>query len=236
MPCHPSAREVNYVSMSSVVGTQITQAVGAAYAMRHRKDNAVTLGFFGDGATSANDFHAGLNFAGVFGLPIVFGLANNQWAISQPVERQSGATELVAKAAAYGLPGVRVDGTDLLASYAVLREALATARSGGGPTLVEFVTYRMTPHSSSDDPARYQRGDWADRALAHDPLLRVEELLRRLGLIEVGWSERAREEIDAEIRAAVAEAEKTPPPSPDTLTSGVFADAPLAPSAAPENP
>ncbi|MCI4344715.1 MAG: thiamine pyrophosphate-dependent enzyme [Thermoplasmata archaeon] len=231
MPCHPTAREVNYVSMSSVVGTQITQAVGAAYAMRHRKDNAVTLGFFGDGATSANDFHAGLNFAAVFGLPIVFGLANNQWAISQPVERQSGSPELVAKAAAYGLPGVRVDGTDLLASYAALREALATARSGGGPTLVEFVTYRMTPHSSSDDPARYQRGDWADRALAHDPLLRVEELLHRLGLIEAGWTERAREEIDVEIRAAVVEAEKVGPPLPETMTNGVFANA--SPSSSP---
>jgi pyruvate dehydrogenase E1 component alpha subunit len=222
MPCHPSAREVNYVSMSSVVGTQITHAVGAALAMRYRKDNAVALGFFGDGATSANDFHAGLNFAGVYELPIVFALTNNQWAISQPVDQQSHVAELVGKAAAYGLPGVRVDGTDLLASYATIRDALTTARAGGGATLVEFVTYRMTPHSSSDDPARYQRGDWADRAAAHDPLLRLEELLARLGLLEEGWTARIRDEIEREIRAAVAEAEKTPAPAPETLTEDVF--------------
>ncbi|MCI4351408.1 MAG: thiamine pyrophosphate-dependent enzyme [Thermoplasmata archaeon] len=223
MPCHPSAREVNYVSMSSVVGTQITHAVGAALAMKYRKDHAVTLGFFGDGATSANDFHAGMNFAGVFELPIVFGLANNQWAISQPVDQQSRVAELASKAAAYGLPGFRVDGTDFLASYARLHDRLATARSGGGPSLIEFVTYRMTPHSSSDDPARYQRSDWADRARAHDPLFRLEELLGRLGLLEEGWVDEVREEIDREIRAAVAEAEKTAPPAPATLTQDVFA-------------
>jgi len=117
MPCHPTAREVRYVSMSSCVGTQISQAVGCAYGFRFRKDDAVSLGFFGDGATSVNDFHAGMNFAGVFHLPVVFCCTNNQWAISLPVEKQSRVAELAQKGAAYGMPGHRVDGSDFIETY-----------------------------------------------------------------------------------------------------------------------
>ncbi|MCI4355032.1 MAG: thiamine pyrophosphate-dependent enzyme, partial [Thermoplasmata archaeon] len=141
MPCHPTGRDVRYVSMSSVIGTQISQAVGLAYGLKLRREAAAALAFFGDGATSANDFHAGMNFAGVFGLPVLFCCTNNQWAISVPVERQSHVKELAQKSVAYGLPGRRVDGTDLVAVHVAVRDALSRLRTGGGPELLEFVLY-----------------------------------------------------------------------------------------------
>ena len=225
MPCHPSAREVRYLSMSSVIGTQITHAVGLAYGLKLRKAPGVAFAFFGDGATSANDFHAGLNFAGVWQVPVVFCCTNNQWAISLPVERQSAVAELAGKGAAYGIPGRRVDGTNVVAVLRALSEARATAASGGGPSLLEFVLYRMTPHSSSDDPTRYQSADWMPRALAHDPVRRLEELMDRLGLRDAGGRQQLEAQLDAEVRAAIAEAERAPPPVPESLTQDVYASA-----------
>jgi len=226
LPCHPSARDVHYVSMSSVIGTQIGHAVGIAAGLRARKDPGVALVFFGDGATSANDFHAGLNFAAVYRLPVVFGCVNNQWAISVPVERQTRSATLASKGAAYGIPGERVDGTDFFLAYRELRRAIARARSGEGPTLIEFLVYRMTPHSSSDDPTRYQPSDWAARAAAHDPVLRLEEWLRRNGHLSTELQAQIRSEAERQVREAVAEAEAAPPPTRASLTEDVFVDAP----------
>jgi len=223
MPCHPSARDVHYVSMSSVIGTQISQAVGVAFGLRAKGDSGVALAFFGDGATSANDFHAGLNFAGVLQLPVLFCCANNQWAISEPVERQTASETLAVKAAEYGIPGRRVDGTDFVAVYHELSAALAEARQGAGPRMLEFVVYRMTPHSSSDDPSRYQPADWSSRARAHDPVDRLEEWMVRSGLLPEEHRQRIRETAESEVRAAVTAAEETPPPSPETLTEDVYA-------------
>jgi pyruvate dehydrogenase E1 component alpha subunit len=230
MPCHPTAREVRYVSMSSVIGTQISQAVGLAYGLKFRRDPSVALAFFGDGATSANDFHAGANLAAVWNVPVVLCCTNNQWAISVPVERQTGTATLAEKSVAYGLPGERIDGTDVVAVTSRLRAAVARARAGQGASLLEFVVYRMTPHSSSDDPSRYQSPDWMARARARDPYLRLEGLLRTLGLAEdaniAGW----REESDASVRAAIAAAESAPPPVPESLGTDVFAPSPGGPS------
>ncbi|MCI4324279.1 MAG: thiamine pyrophosphate-dependent enzyme [Thermoplasmata archaeon] len=222
MPCHPSAREVRYVSMSSVIGTQVTQAVGLAYGLKLRGDPSVALAFFGDGATSANDFHAGANLAAVWNAPVVLCCTNNQWAISVPVEHQTAVATLAEKAKAYGLPGERVDGTDIVAVTSRLRSAVARARSGEGPSLLEFVVYRMTPHSSSDDPTRYQSADWMARARARDPYLRLEGLLRTLGLADDGSVAAWREESDASVRAAIAEAEAAPSPVPESLLTDVF--------------
>lgn len=222
MPCHPTAREVRYVSMSSVVGTQISQAVGLGYALRFKKDTAVSLAFFGDGGTSANDFHAGMNFAGVMNLPVVFCLANNQWAISVPVERQTNVKVLAEKAKAYGFDGIRVDGTDIVAVYSTLKTALAKARAGGGPTLLEFVVFRMTPHSSSDDPTRYQSAEFLEQGKARDPVARLSELLRKTGVLTDEVEKAIASEADLQVRAAVADAEKAPPPRPATLTTDVF--------------
>jgi len=223
MPCHPTAREVHYVSMSSVIGTQISQAVGLAYALRRGRAPGAVLAFFGDGATSSNDFHGGLNFAGVLGVPVVFCCTNNQWAISVPVSHQTAAPTLAGKAAEYGFGGGRVDGTDFVASYAALAGALRRAREGAGPTLLEFVLYRMTPHSSSDDPSRYQPADWSARAAAHDPVARLEHWMRANALLDDAAIDRVREEVDAEIRAAIDAAEATGPPAPASLTEDVYA-------------
>jgi pyruvate dehydrogenase E1 component alpha subunit len=226
MPCHPTAREVRYVSMSSVIGTQVTQAVGLAYAMKVRRDPSVVLAFFGDGATSANDFHAGANFAGVWQAPVVLCCTNNQWAISVPTDRQTRTATFAEKSVAYGLPGERVDGTDLVAVTSRLRAAVARARAGGGPTLIEFVVFRMTPHSSSDDPSRYQPADFLPRARQRDPYLRLELLLRRLELADDARIAAWREESDATVRAAIEVAEQAAPPAPESLLSDVFAPGP----------
>jgi pyruvate dehydrogenase E1 component alpha subunit len=231
MPCHPTAREVRYVSMSSCVGTQIIQAVGCAYGIRFRKDPAVSVAFFGDGATSVNDFHAGMNFAGVYHLPVVFCCTNNQWAISLPVEKQSRVAELADKSAAYGMPGRRVDGSDFVETYGQLSRAIDSARKGDGPSLLEFVVYRMSPHSTSDDPGRYQPSDWKERAAQHDPVHRMEHLLGALGLLSQDLVREMDRQIEATLRAAIAAAEQTPPPAPETLERDVFAAPTAAPSA-----
>jgi pyruvate dehydrogenase E1 component alpha subunit len=223
MPCHPTAGEVHYVSMSSVIGTQITHAVGVAYAMRLRKSPGVALAFFGDGATSANDFHAGLNFAAVWNLPVVFCCTNNQWAISLPVEKQSAVATLAEKGAAYGVPGRRVDGTDVVAVYSALVSALEAARTGGGPVLLEFLAYRMTPHSSSDDPTRYQPKEWAARAQSHDPYLRLTAWLTENGLMDGARQAEVVAAAEEEVRAAVRGAEETPAPTPESLTEDIYA-------------
>jgi pyruvate dehydrogenase E1 component alpha subunit len=224
MPCHPTGREAHYLSMSSVIGTQISHGVGLGFAIRHAKETAVAYTFFGDGATSSNDFHAGLNFAGVLGLPVVFCCTNNQWAISVPVERQTRSATLAEKARAYGIPGRRVDGTDLVEVMAALGEAAQRAREGRGPTMLEFVLYRMTPHSSSDDPTRYQAADWMPRALAHDPVRRLALWLEENEV--AGAPERAalQERADAEVRAAIESSEGVPAPVAESLTQDVFAD------------
>ena len=223
MPCHPTAREVHYVSMSSVVGPQISQAVGVAYGLRLRKERGAVLAFFGDGATSSNDFHAGLNFAGVWRLPVVFGCANNQWAISVPVERQTAAASLAAKGDAYGVPGRRVDGTDFVATYREFTRALAEARRGAGPVLLELLTFRLTPHSSSDDPGRYQPPGWSEQAHARDPYLRLERWMVDHGRLPEELRTKLHGEADEAVRAAVRAAEETPPPPASSLTEDVFA-------------
>jgi pyruvate dehydrogenase E1 component alpha subunit/2-oxoisovalerate dehydrogenase E1 component alpha subunit len=226
MPCHPTARDVHYLSMSSVIGTQITHAVGIGYALRRKGVSGVSLAFFGDGATSANDFHAGLNFAGVWKVPVVFCCTNNQWAISMPVERQSAVAELAQKGRGYGIPGRRVDGTDVVAVMGALSGVLETARSGAGPSLLEFVLYRMTAHSSSDDPTRYQASDWAARAQAHDPVRRLEHLLESLGALPPALKSSIESDADRTVKAAIDVAEAAPPPSSDSLTTDVWAPPP----------
>jgi pyruvate dehydrogenase E1 component alpha subunit len=223
MPCHPTARDVQYVSMSSVIGTQISHAVGIAYGLRLRRAAATAFAFFGDGATSSNDFAAGLNFAAVFGLPVLFCCANNQWAISVPVEHQSRSATLASKAAAYGMPGSQVDGTDFIATYAALAAARERVVAGRGPEMLEFVTFRMTPHSSSDDPTRYQPTGWAEQARRHDPVERLERWLLAHGLLDEAEKARLLAEADARVRAAIQTAESTPPPPPETLTEDVYA-------------
>ncbi|MFN2431926.1 MAG: thiamine pyrophosphate-dependent dehydrogenase E1 component subunit alpha, partial [Gemmatimonadota bacterium] len=224
MPCHYSSRELRFVSMSSCIANQLPQAVGAAWAARIRGDRTVVLGCIGDGGTSEGDFHAALNFAGVFRTPCVIFCQNNRWAISVPVEKQTAVTDLHRKAAAYGVPALQVDGNDVLAVVDGVRRAAARARSGGGATFVEALTYRAGPHTTSDDPTRYRAGDEAARW--PDPLPRYRAFLDGAGLWDDEREAELGTELAREIEAAVEEVEAEPAPLPRTLIEGVFADTP----------
>jgi len=224
MPVHYSFKKTNFVSISSPIATQVVQAAGAAMAMKIRKEPRVAMTFFGDGATSANDFHTGLNFAGVFAAPCVFVCENNGWAISVPLQTQTACTTIAAKAEAYGMPGVRVDGNDVLAVYTAAKEAVERARSGGGPTLIEAVTFRMGPHSSSDDPKRYRDQALCDAWKKKDPIERFKQFLERDGTLDEKSDRELRERCAAELEAAVQEAEKVGPPAVSTLFEDVFAE------------
>ncbi|HEY0840696.1 MAG TPA: thiamine pyrophosphate-dependent enzyme [Vulgatibacter sp.] len=226
MPSHPASRSVNQVSWGSCIGTQLPQAVGAAWAAKLRGDRTVVLACMGDGATSAADFHTAMNFAGVFKVPVVFLCQNNHWAISVNSKGQTASETYAMKAAAYGFPGVKVDGNDARAVYAAATAAIDRARSGGGPTLIECETYRMGAHSSSDDPTRYRDQAEVDAWAKRDP---IERLFREL-CEEGAWSsskdEALRAELLAEVNAAIAEAEAGEDPAIDTLFDDVFAELP----------
>lgn len=226
MPSHWCDRSRRIVSVSSPVATQLPQAVGTAYAVKLRREGVAVLACFGDGGSSTGDFHAAMNFAGVFRTPNVFLCSNNQYAISVPFSQQTAAASVAGKAAAYGLPGVRVDGNDVLAVVKVVGDALAGARQGGGATLIEAVTYRMGPHSTSDDPARYRPESELAAWRARDPIDRAAKRLARLGLLDearrAAIAERAREQV----REAASACEAQPPVAPETLVEDVYAAVP----------
>jgi 2-oxoisovalerate dehydrogenase E1 component alpha subunit len=168
------------------IGTHGLHAVGAAMAAQRLGEDSITVAYLGDGATSEGDAHEALNLAAVFKVPCVFFVQNNQWAISVPVSRQLAAPSIAHRAVGYGMPGIRVDGNDVLACYAVMAEAAQRAREGGGPTLIEAVTYRLGPHTTSDDPTRYRSQDDLDRWTALDPIPRYRIYLQHTGV----WTER----------------------------------------------
>jgi pyruvate dehydrogenase E1 component alpha subunit len=193
MPVHHSDREHNFVSISSPVGTQIPQAVGAAWAAKISGKDDVAMVYFGEGTSSTGAFHVGMNFAGVSKAPIVFVCRNNGWAISVPREKQTAAKSFAAKAVGYGMPGVRVDGNDVLAVIQTAKEAVDRARAGDGPTLIEARTYRRGGHSSSDDPSVYRDPTEPNAWASRDPINRFRGYLKEVGL----W----REEMEADIVA-----------------------------------
>jgi len=226
MPMHFSDRRVNSVAWSSVIGTQLPQAVGAAMAAKLRGTGDVMVGYIGDGGTSVGDFHAAMNFAAVFQAPVVLVCQNNQWAISVPLSAQTRSSSIAIKAVAYGMPGVRVDGNDVLAVLSAMREAVERARSGGGPTFIESVTFRMGGHSSSDDPTRYRDPAQVQYWEARDPLRRFDAYLRGRGLLADADLEAWTAEINAEISQAIREAEALPPPPLESMFTDVYRDMP----------
>ncbi len=226
MPSHMSAREVNQVSWSSNIGPQIPQAVGCAMAMRARGSKSVAVGFMGDGATSQPDFHAAMTFARRFSPPCVLVCQNNHWSISVPTAKQTASRTIAVKGRAFGVPAVRVDGNDVLAVYVTLRDAASRARSGGGPTFVECVTYRMGAHSTSDDPTRYRSSDEVAAWAKKDPLDRLERHLRTLGALSDDDKARLEAAFDAEVVRAIDEVEGSPSVARDTLFDGVYASPP----------
>jgi len=219
-------KSANYVTGSAPIATQLPHAVGAAFAAKLRGDKVVTLVYFGEGATSANDFHTGMNFAGVYKTPTVFFCQNNHYAISLPVERQTATDTIAVKAQAYGFEGVRVDGNDILAVYRTTKEAVDRARSNGGPTLIEAVTYRMGPHSSSDDPKRYRSNQELDEWQMRDPLARFRKYLERKRIWSAADEKKAQEDTNRQIDEAISYAEKIPRPTIETLFTDVYAELP----------
>lgn len=208
------------------IATQIPHAVGVGMARNYSGNDEAALVCFGDGATSEGDFHEGMNFAGVFGAPVVFFCENNGWAISLPSERQTGSDSIAIKAEAYGFEGIQLDGNDPLAVYEAVSQALDRAR-GGDPVLVESLTYRQGAHTTADDPGRYREDDpdipeWRKR----DPLERYEEYLREQGVVDDAFVDSVREAADEELDAAVKEAEAVATPDPEELFDVVYDDLP----------
>src|SRR5881409_1776360 len=204
------------------VSTQLPHAVGLAYAAQYRDDDVVVMAYFGDGATSEGDFHEALNFAGVWHVPVVFVCQNNQWAISVPLKKQTNSKTIAQKALGYGLPGIQVDGNDVLAVYAASREAVERARAGEGPTLIECVTYRLGVHTTADDPTKYRTDEEVKAWEQKDPLTRFRAYLEKKNLLEPGLEE----QIDEEIARGVERFEAMPPPDPLTVFDHVYAEMP----------
>lgn len=204
--------------MSIPIGTQALHAVGAAMAAQRLHEDSITVAFLGDGSTSEGDVHEAMNFAAVFAAPCVFYVQNNHWAISVPVSRQLVAPSIATRAVGYGMPGLRVDGNDPLACYAVMAEAAERARSGGGPTLIEAVTYRMGPHTTSDDPGRYRDQAEVDHWARRDPITRYRTYLENLGL----WGERLQERVEARSKRLRTELRETVFDAPDRDVAEVF--------------
>jgi len=208
------------------VATQLPHAVGIAWGARYKHDPAVVMTYFGDGATSEGEFHEALNFAGVMQLPVVFVCQNNQWAISTPRAKQTRAQTLAQKALAYGFPGIQVDGNDILAVYVAAHEAVARARSGDGPTLIECVTYRLSVHTTADDPLRYRDETEVRQWEARDPLLRFTTYLEGRALLDPARRAALEGEVRDEIKTAVERFEAAPSPDPLDMFDHLYAQRP----------
>jgi pyruvate dehydrogenase E1 component alpha subunit/2-oxoisovalerate dehydrogenase E1 component alpha subunit len=229
MPSHMSGRSVNVVSWSSVIGSQLPHAVGAAWAAKLNHGNQsrnVVVAFLGDGATSSADFHSAMNFAAVFKTPCVFVCQNNQLAISVPSNRQTASASLCIKGRAYNVPATRIDGNDALAVHATVSEAAARAREGQGPTFIEAVTYRVGAHSSSDDPTRYRSQDELDLWLSRDPILRLRTFLAVHGALDTEVDAALDRAYHEQITEAVAEVESLGPTPRESMFDDVYSKLP----------
>jgi 2-oxoisovalerate dehydrogenase E1 component alpha subunit len=219
---------VNVLPPSITVGGHMIHAVGLAWAEKLAGTDRIALTSFGDGATSEGDFHEAMNFAAVFNTPTVFLCQNNGYAISYPTSEQTKSESIAIKAEAYGMPGIRVDGNDVVAVLVAVREAAALARSGEGPSLIEAVTYRLGPHTTADDPTRYrdedEGADWEEK----DPLERVRRLLEMQGAWDVEWQAQLESQASDAIESAVAWAESIPEPTFAEMINRMYAE-PTAP-------
>ncbi len=224
MPCHPCDREHHYVVMSSCVSTQLPHAVGVAMAMKIKGDRGrACFGYMGDGGTSEGDFHVAMNFAGVMRAPVVLICQNNQWAISTPGMVQTAAETIALKAIGYGIEPLRVDGNDVFAVHSAVSYAADKARRGDGATFLELLTYRVSAHSTSDDPTRYR-----DEAVTQmwrtkrDPIGRLEAFLTARGWLATGEREAMATRIEEQVRDAIARQEALPMPAVSTIIDDVF--------------
>jgi len=215
---------VNIFPIAVPIATQLPHAAGAAWAAKLRGLDQVGFAFFGDGASSEGDFHEAMNFAGVFQLPVIFFCQNNQYAISVPYARQTATATIAEKGAAYGVPGVRVDGSNPLEIYRAVRSAVQQATSGGGATLIEALTYRYGAHTTSDDPSKYRVPEEAARWKERDPITTLGADLHRWGLWDDAQEAALLREVEATVAAAIVEMEAAPAVRPDDLFDHVYAE------------
>ncbi len=224
MPSHWGSRRLRIVSHSSPIATQVPHAAGIAYAMRYRNEEAVVASWFGEGATSEGDWHEGLNFAAIHRLPVIFVCENNEYAISVPQAKQMAVPDVAMRAAGYGMPGVIVDGSDVLACYAAMRDARARAIAGDGPTLIECKTYRYLPHTSDDDDKSYRSREEVDEHRHRDPIDRFTAYLIAQGVLDHDGMQAMRDACTAEVEAAITASWEAADPDPDTVLRHVFAE------------
>ncbi len=210
------------------VTSQLPHAVGLAWAAKLKGSDEVVLCYLGDGATSEGDFHEALNFASVYQVPVVFLCQNNGWAISLPTSRQTRSRTLAQKAVAFEIPGIQVDGNDPLAVYSASREAVERARGGGGPTFIEALTYRLSVHTTADDPKRYRTDQEVEVWEKRDPLIRFEKYLDRKGVLDASGAERIRAEVLENVRAAVENAESMMRGNPIDMFDFIYRDIPAS--------
>ncbi|HVD65966.1 MAG TPA: thiamine pyrophosphate-dependent enzyme [Gaiellaceae bacterium] len=225
---HPAGwwdpREYGVASIAVPIATHVPHAVGFAWGKKLKGESACAVAYFGDGATSEGAFHEGANFAAVMAAPVVLFCNNNGWAISTPVSAQTRAPTLADKAIGYGMPGVRVDGGDVLAVYEASRDAVARARSGSGPTFIEAVTYRCAPHATADDPSAYIDAERVEAERANECVGRFERYLRRLGLLGDELVESIAAEATEAMRAGMAAAEALPVPDSSLVKKNAYVD------------
>mgnify|MGYP001564142583 CR=1 FL=1 len=210
------------------IAAHATHAVGAAYAMKLRRERRAAVCALGDGATSKGDFYEAINAAGAWKLPVVFALTNNQWAISVPRAKQSAAQTLAQKAIAAGIEGLQVDGNDVIAVRHAMDEALIRARSGGGPTLIEALTYRLSDHTTADDATRYRSPDEVAEAWKLDPIVRLRTHLMAAGAWDKAKEDALLKECNEQVQAAAQAYLDTPPPTADQMFDHLYAKLPAA--------
>ena len=223
-----SPADYNVASICVPIGTHVPHAAGLAWGKKLRGERACAIAYFGDGATSEGSFHEGANLAAVTGAPLVLMCNNNHWAISTPLDAQTRAEALVDKAAGYGMPGMRVDGLDVLAVYEATREAVERARAGEGPTFIEAVHYRAGPHATADDPKAYIDLARVEEERARECVGRFEGYLRRAGILTDEMAESIRGEAADKLREGIAAAEAEPAADPALLFEHAFADPPAS--------
>jgi 2-oxoisovalerate dehydrogenase E1 component alpha subunit len=226
MPSHWGSRALGIVSHSSPIATQVPHAVGIAYAMRYRSEPAAVGCWFGEGATSEGDWHEGLNFAAIHALPVIFVCENNEYAISVKQDKQMKVRDVASRAKGYGMPGVVVDGSDVLACYREMRAARARAIGGEGPTLIECKTYRFLPHTSDDDDKSYRSREEVAEHKHHDPIDRFTGYLIDHGIMDDAGVRATSDAVKEAVEEAITTAWAAPDPDPATALRHVFAEDP----------
>jgi 2-oxoisovalerate dehydrogenase E1 component alpha subunit len=223
MPGHFGQKKNRIVTGSSPVTTQVPHAVGIALAGKMEGKDLVTFVTFGEGSSNQGDFHEGANFAGVHKLPVIFMCENNKYAISVPIEKQLSCENVSDRAIGYGMPGITVDGNDPLAVYAAVKEAADRARRGEGPTLVETVSYRLTPHSSDDDDRSYRTADEVAEAKTKDSIMTFGAYLKEVGIMDDDLEKQMNDEVMKIVNEATDYAENAPYPKAESAMNHVYA-------------